>query len=134
MECSLTECRVCDEFGKFVVTDDKKGCRKCDPALREYYENATCAICPAEGFLFEGGECSPCVDNCVECVIENQCRRCNQSEFYVLTNTLTCEQCDESKREFYDNGICGFCLESSFYLEDNECKPCIEGCRFCENG
>ena len=70
----------------------------------------------------------------MECIDEEICTKCNETEFYVMKDFPECRQCDESIREYFDNGTCSICPDAGFYFANNECKTCIENCVECENG
>ena len=89
-------------------------CRQCNSTIREYFENGTCSVCEITAKYLQENECKPCQENCVECENGEECKLCNGTEFFVVSDNKTCRQCDAYVREYYNNGTCDFCPDGNY--------------------
>lgn len=145
-ECGekIANCAECSELGTT--------CKRCDTGFKLSEDSAGCLPIQCDaGFYLDGNDCKPCADkfpNCAACTADgcsdcakyyeisgNYCvpKVCKGAKEYLDLDSGKCEVCSVGFEAVENGCMPKFCPEGQ-YLNGDDCAPCPENCRRCENG
>jgi len=98
----------------------------------EKYGNGECTqFEPYFYFNKSSNICDTCIEDCEICQNKTSCQKC-RFPFKFIDEKCKCESFSYC---LSNNGKqCNECNEGYFKYSPCECKPCINGCKFCSNG
>ncbi|ELP84029.1 hypothetical protein EIN_347160 [Entamoeba invadens IP1] len=115
-------------------------CKQCKNDYTNYYDNY-CHICE-RGKYYDGHDCVNCRSRCLTCLYKDKCTSCNSK--YSNNYYGFCYKCE--KGFYFDIDVCNKCMNecglcsskekcdiciNGYYIYDNSCFVCPEGCSTC---
>ncbi|EAR90744.2 zinc finger lsd1 subclass family protein (macronuclear) [Tetrahymena thermophila SB210] len=151
LACTSCQNNLCDQCKQ----DNSQICTSCSD--QRGLLNGQCLTDCGKEYFNKQNVCTPCVDNCLECVDESSCKTCKVGYFqlntcvetcpeayFQNTQTNTCDKCDDSNCLMCNQSPqkCTKCkdpyLVSTLFKCENECQQFIEYnnngiCELCTN-